>query len=90
MFDIYRKDYKYYQIPQGATPLEGSEYVNFSSMEDHYVFLNEARIEEIKMLLNQIDLKSIRPLREGNTELLNQYEAEAEALRVELRALLAV
>lgn len=37
--------------------------------------------------LNEIDMKSVRALRENNQELIQQYENEAENLRVQLRAL---
>ena len=36
-------------------------------------------------LLAEIDAKSIRALREGNQEKLEELEAEAELLRAELR-----
>lgn len=47
----------------------------------------DIRITEIKQLLDELDLKSIRALRGGDTEYLERYESEARALRNELRAL---
>ena len=49
---------------------------------------DKVKQESNDLLLDQlikIDLKSIRPLREGNTTLITQYEEEAEALRVKLK-----
>lgn len=42
---------------------------------------------EIYVLLAQLDLKSIRPLSEGDTVRLADLNAQKEALREELRAL---
>lgn len=47
----------------------------------------DIRITEIKQLLDELDLKSIRALRGGDTEYIERYESEAQALRNELRAL---
>lgn len=47
----------------------------------------DVRIAEIKQALDELDLKSIRALRANDTEYIEQYEAEAQALRNELRAL---
>lgn len=49
----------------------------------------DIRIEEIKQLLDELDLKSIRAIRANDTEYIEQYEAEAQALRSELRTLLS-
>lgn len=43
------------------------------------------RISEIKAALAEIDAKSIRPIREGDTSRLAALEAQAETLRQELR-----
>jgi len=44
----------------------------------------QKRISEIKSELNNIDMKSIRPARAGETEKLKELEIEAEKLRKEL------
>ena len=44
----------------------------------------ENRKAEIKSLLHDIDMKSIRPARAGETAKLQELEAEAEKLRAEL------
>lgn len=44
-------------------------------------------IEEIKAQLNAIDIKTIRALRAGEIEYLNQYEAQAIELRQQLKDL---
>ena len=45
------------------------------------------RIEEIKAELDNLDLKSIRAIRSGDTEYIEKYENQAEALRKELAEL---
>ena len=44
----------------------------------------QKRISEIKSELNQIDMKSIRPARAGETDKLKELESQAEKLRLEL------
>lgn len=46
-----------------------------------------ARRAEILAKLQEIDLKSIRPLRAGDADILEQLEAQAVALRAELAGL---
>ena len=48
----------------------------------------EDQINIIKQKLEELDKKSIRSLREGNTERINKLETEAKALRTELQSLL--
>lgn len=45
------------------------------------------RIQEIKQQLYDLDIKTIRALRAGETDYINQYETQAEELRVELQNL---
>jgi len=45
------------------------------------------RTAQIKAALAEIDAKSIRPLRDGDTARLSDLEAQANALRKELGAL---
>ena len=47
----------------------------------------ENRKAEIKSLLHDIDMKSIRPARAGETAKLQELEAEAEKLRAELNGI---
>ena len=47
----------------------------------------EERKAEIISELNQIDMKSIRPARAGETDKLSELEAEAEKLRTELNGI---
>lgn len=49
--------------------------------------LREREIFEIKSKLGEIDLKSIRALRAGDTEYLETYEAQAQELRAKLAEL---
>lgn len=46
-----------------------------------------ARKAEILTLLQGLDLKSVRPLREGDAARVAQLEQQAQALRVELAAI---
>ena len=43
--------------------------------------------QKIISALEQIDLRSIRPIREGNRNALQQLENEAALLRIELKKL---
>jgi hypothetical protein len=47
----------------------------------------KARIAEIKQELEALDLKSIRAIRSGDSEYIEKYEQQAEALRKELAEL---
>ncbi len=47
----------------------------------------QARINEIKAELIELDNKTIRPLRAGETEKLEELEIQAKALREELKTL---
>ena len=47
----------------------------------------EIRISEIKSELNEIDMKSIRPARAGETGRLEELESQAEKLRLEFEKL---
>lgn len=47
----------------------------------------EGRKQEILRTLEQLDLKSVRPLREGEAVRVAELEAQAEVLRQELRTL---
>lgn len=49
--------------------------------------LKKREVTEIKAKLDVIDLKSIRALRAGDTEYLNNYETQAQELRVRLAEL---
>jgi hypothetical protein len=49
----------------------------------------QPRVIEIYAELDVIDRKCIRALRENDTARITQYEQQAEALRIELRSLLA-
>lgn len=46
------------------------------------------RIEEIYVLLEQLDMRSIRALRENDTQRIVDINAQCEALRTELWSLL--
>lgn len=77
-------------------------YTSIEKTDIDYTFYNErylspeelaeaqkqARIAEIKEELNEIDFKSIRALRAGEDERLDELEAEAQALRDELHELM--
>lgn len=63
------------------------EYVEPQHVIDERNRLN--RIQEIKKLLREIDMQTIRPLRAGETDKVAELEEEAETLRTELQGLQA-
>ena len=82
---------------QGANPC-----ANYPELQNDFTFipkveevkpeptqeeLDAQRVAEIKGELVAIDQKSIRPMREGDTARLEEYELEAVLLREELTAL---
>lgn len=69
--------------------LDGDEYV-LNDEEQQQKAQQKAiaqRVAELKEELNQLDLKSIRAIRSGDTEYIERYEAEAEELREQIREL---
>lgn len=92
----------YMAIPEPFLTLTKAENDKISTDEKHiYFYLNNQlikkdkeeiekkrkRIEEIKAELDELDLKSIRAIRSGDTEYIEKYETEAETLRKELAEL---
>ena len=83
------------ELPEGEHPLQDDfTYHEVDSKEELDAiqeYVPEKTIEEqkneIKAKLHSIDLKTIRPLRAGETERVFELEAQAEALRLELNAL---
>jgi hypothetical protein len=61
---------------------DGLQWYDFVSPVD-----NTKRISEIRNALLSIDMKSIRPAREGDVTRLNELEAQAIAFRLELATL---
>ena len=54
--------------------------------EQHQKEIQE-EIDEIKQLLNELDLKSIRAIRANDTAYIAQYEAQAQEYREEIQEL---
>lgn len=73
-------------IIKGNTLVIGSEIIEITE-QDLLNQQKQQRKNEIYNLLDKIDLKSIRAIRENNTELIEQYENEAIELREELGVL---
>lgn len=48
----------------------------------------QQRVEELKQQLNEIDLKSIRAVCDGDADYLEKYRNEAKVLREEIRKLI--
>lgn len=59
--------------------------VNPNYEKDRQERENKIRIAEIKYELAELDLKSIRPARAGETERLAELEAQAQKLRDEMK-----
>lgn len=68
--------------PHEGMFFDGSAWYDFVAPVD-----NTLRIADIKAELSAIDMKSIRPTREGDTGRLAALEAQAILLRAELSAL---
>jgi hypothetical protein len=61
--------------------------VEVSDEEHNLFFEKQKRISEIKSELHEIDMKSIRPARAGETTILEELESKAKILRSELKKL---
>ncbi len=66
--------------------LDGDEYV-LNDAKHQEKQIKQRRIEEIMQELDALDLKTIRPLRAGETSKLEELEVQACALRQELHEL---
>lgn len=84
-----------YKIVNGLevplTPVENQEFeeaeekhATFLASNEYAVSLNKEKNYDIYKQLNDIDMKSIRALREKNTEVLNELELLAQGLRSQL------
>ena len=87
----------YYEYDEILLPRNGEFQVDFEiedldiyagKLQEFIDIFNEkekqARITEIKAQLDELDKKSIRPLRAGETERIDELENEAIKLRAEL------
>lgn len=73
-----------YEVRETEEELQAWDYTTKEKAEQKKL----ARIEEIKEELAELDAKSIRPLRAGETEKLEELETQAEKLREELHKLM--
>ena len=78
---------KFVNEPYAYVYSEGKAIVNPNYEADKQKALNKAEAEEIKMQLNDLDLKSIRAIRANDQEYIERYETEAAELRQRLREL---
>lgn len=67
----------------------GEIILNPNYEQEQLIKQKQARIEEIKEELNELDLKSIRSIRANETDRISQYEQEAQTLRDELNELIS-
>lgn len=65
----------------------GEIIINPDYENQQLILAKQQRIAAIKQELIEIDAKTIRPLRAGEQDKLNELEAQAEVLRQEQRAL---
>lgn len=74
-------------ILETERPIENFEFADTPEYIAEQEAKNNAIIkQDILKQLDQLDAKSIRALREGNTERIAQYEAQAQDLREQLNA----
>ena len=71
------------------SPKPTEELLRSQYSEALQISLNKKRVTEIKKQLEEIDLKTIRPLRDNEMDRLAELEGQANTLRQEMRALLA-
>lgn len=81
-------EYRGLEIKETERPIKNYE---FADTEEYIAKISQSecltQIEEIKSQLSEIDLKTIRALRAGETEYLQRYEAQAIVLRQQLKEL---
>lgn len=75
-----------YYICSESNITDGTLNPDFAEQQEEKA--RQARINEIKFALDELDLKSVRPLRAGETDRLAQLEARAVELREELQGLI--
>lgn len=81
LYNDYISDPDKYIYSEGEI-IENPDYAEIVAQRE-----KDARIAQIKAELEDIDLKSIRPARAGETERLEELEAQAVKLREELQEL---
>lgn len=85
------KDYLQYleDVQNGAEVLPFDYQAEETIQQEALALYNKnKRIEEIKLELNELDLKVIRPLLDNETERINEIKAQKVVLREELSTLL--
>lgn len=85
MAERIEKQFKGYYICSSANITDGTLNPNFEHEQAEKE--KQRRISEIKAELDILDLKSVRPLRAGETDRLAQLEARAQELREQLQKL---
>ena len=74
-------------LPAGCVEITESEADAIANQPPTAEQVKATRTAEIKATLVELDFKSIRPLREGDAEMVASFKAQAEALRKELEGL---
>lgn len=81
-------EYAGLEIKETERPIENYQFADTQEYKTKVLEQERLRhIEAIKSQLNVIDSKTIRALRAGESEYLQQYEAQAVALREQLTEL---
>jgi len=86
-------DGEVYAYDETQTPIDGLTLMTKAQVEAHInpkptaAQNKQSRIAQIEVELIALDKKSIRPMREGDTEYLVKIKAQVTALRNELRGL---
>ena len=74
-------------LPAGSIEITQEEYDILANPPPTAEQVKATRTAQIKAALAELDAKSIRPLRDGDTARLSELEAQANALRKELGSL---
>ena len=74
-------------LPSGYVEITEAEFLDLANPPPTVEQVKATRTAQIKATLVELDFKSIRPLREGDAEMVASFKAQAEALRKELEGL---
>lgn len=74
-------------LPEGCVEITEAEADAIANPPPTAEQIKATRTAQIKAALIELDFKSIRPLREGDAEMVASFKAQAESLRKQLESL---